>query len=328
MNKIKVALVGYGYWGPNLLRNLFKHPLIRVEYVCDLSLAHLKKAKTEYPGVAVTQDLKKVLEDPFITCIVIAVPTVQHFKIARECILAGKNVLIEKPMTVTVKESQDLVRLARQKGTAICVDHPYIFSEPIKKIKSLIDKGKLGKLYYYNSIRANLGRIDKSTNVFFDLAPHDLAILDYLLDKEEPKEVHIKGSCHVFNLPNYIESGSLFLKYKSGFAASIHLNWLSPVKMRHITIAGDKRMLLNDDTHPNRLQVFNSRINVLQPDKNTLKIKYKYGQPLAFKIKDTEPLYEVIDSLVQAILYKKSVPNDGSMGLRIVKTLEKINAII
>lgn len=323
MKKIKVALIGFGYWGPNLLRNLSKHPKVEVKYVCDLSLDCLKRAKSNYPSIIAIQDYEKIINDKEVTCVVVAVPTSEHYKISRELILAGKNVLIEKPMTIIVKEAQDLIKLAADKKVVLCVDHPYIFSEPIKKIKLLINQGKLGKLYYYNSIRASLGRIDKSTNVFVDLAPHDLAILDYLLDKEEPETVYVNGSSFIFHQPKYIENGILSLKYKSGFTANIYLNWLSPVKIRHITLAGSKKMIVNDDMNVNRLRIFNSSIEIAEQN-----IKYKFGKAVALNIVNNEPLYEVIDSFIQAVLYKKPALNDGTLGLRVVKILERINKSI
>lgn len=326
---LKIALIGYGYWGPNLLRNLSKHHQVEVKYVCDLSLDNLKKAKSDYPNITITPDYKKIINDKEVTCAVIAVPTIKHFRISREFILAGKNILVEKPMTTTVIEARNLVKLAAEKKVILCVDHPYIFSEPIKKIKSLIKNNQLGKLYYYNAIRANLGKIDKSTNVFTDLAPHDLSILDYLLDKEQPEKIYAVGSSHIFHQPKYIEEGTISLKYKSGIVATISLSWLSPVKIRRITLAGSKKMLLNDDTNINyRLQIFNSGVDVSNSPDHKTEINYRLDRATTLKIKTGEPLYEVIDSFIQAVLYKKPALNDGSMGLRVVETLEKINNLI
>ncbi|EKD90131.1 MAG: GFO/IDH/MocA family oxidoreductase [uncultured bacterium] len=321
---LKIALIGYGYWGPILLRNLLLHPKVKVEYICDLSLKQLKKAKTSYPNISLTQDIKEVLNNKDISCVVIAVPILEHFNISLQCLLAGKNILIEKPMTATVKDAQKLIKLATDKGVILCVDHPYIFSKPLEKIKSLINGNLLGKLYYYHSIRANLGKIDKSTNVFMDLAPHELSILDYLLNKEQPEEFFVTGSSHIFHKPKYTESGTVILRYKSGFVANIYLSWLSPVKIRNITIAGSKKMLLWDDNNlKNQLQIFHSSIEINKVDINLL--KYKSGKVLTPKIEPSEPLYKVIDSFVQAVLSKKPALNDGTHGLRIVRILEKIN---
>lgn len=323
---LKVALIGYGYWGPNLIRNLSKHPKVEVKYVCDLSPDNLKKAKSNYPNIIITPDYREIIIDQEVACVVVAVPTIDHYRISREFILAGKNILVEKPMTTTVKEAQNLVKLAAEKRVILCVDHPYVFSEPINKIKSLIKNNQLGKLYYYNATRANLGKIDKTTNVFTDLAPHDLSILDYLLDKEEPEKIYAVGSSHIFHQPKYIEEGTISLKYKSGIVATISLSWLSPVKIRRITLAGSKKMLVNDDTNTNhRLQIFNSQVNVLNTKDNKIEIKYNSGRVTTPKINDNEPLYEVINSFVQAILYNKNPLNDGHLGLRIAKILDRIN---
>lgn len=321
MKQVSVALIGYGYWGPKLLRNLLKHPQIEVEYICDLSPNQLKKAKQEHPKIKLTRDFRNLINDSNVTSVVIAVPTANHFEIAREFILAGKNVLVEKPMTTIVKQAEKLVKLAKDRGVILCVDHPYLFSEEVRTIKSLLNNGRLGKLFYYNSIRANLGIIDKSTNVFADLAPHDLSILDYLLDKEQPEEIKVSGSSHIFIQPKYIENGVIFLKYPSGFTANIHLNWLSPVKVRHITIAGSKKMLVFSETDStNKLQIYDSGIDVSDTG-----IKYRLGQVKTVKVKGSEPLYQVIDSFIQAILRKKMPLNDGELGLRVVKIIEKIN---
>lgn len=319
---VKVALIGYGYWGPNLLRNLFKHPQVQVKYVCDLSLKQLNKSKIAYPRIALTQNYKDILTDKEITSVIIAVPTHKHFDLSHEFISSGKNVLVEKPMTTTVAEAQQLVRLAAKKKVILSVDHPYIFSDPIKKIKALINNSSMGKLYYYTSVRANLGLIDRLTNVFTDLAPHDLAILDYLLDKKEPLKVSTSGSSHILGKP--IENGSIFLKYKDGFVANIHLNWLSPVKIRHITLAGSKKMAVNDDmSSEGRLQIFNSGIDI-----SNQQIKYRRSKPRIPRMDKTEPLYEVINSFITAVLYKKTPLNDGSLGLRVVKVLDRINGQI
>lgn len=322
-----MALIGYGYWGPKLLRNLLKHPQIKIEYICDLSLDQLKKARLEHRDIKLTRDFKDILNDKNIQAVIIAVPTAKHFEISREMILAGKNILVEKPMTVTTEEAVTLVNLAHEKGVVLCVDQPYIFSEPVRIIKSLINKNHFGQLFYYNSIRANLGIIDKSTNVFTDLVPHDLSILDYLLDKEQPEEIKVTGSSHIFHNPAYAENGTLFLKYKSGFTANIHLNWLSPVKIRHITIAGSKKMVVYDDAaFDNRLQIYDSGVDVLNTKKDEPdKLNYRLGKTEFPKIKESEPLYEVIDSFVQAVLRKKIPLNDGSLGLRVVKIINKIN---
>lgn len=333
-NKLKVALVGYGYWGPKLLKNLLKHPQIEVECVCDISMEQLKKVKADYPNINIARNFKQVISNKNITCVVVAVPTLNHFQVCKDIILSGKNVLVEKPMTTTLKEAVTLVKLAARKDIVLCVDHPFIFSDPVKKIKSVIDRGQLGKLYFYNSIRANLGKIDRFTNVFIDLIPHDLSILDYLLNQEQPDEIQVTGSSHILSGPKYIENGTIFLKYKSGFVANIHLNWLSPIKMRFITIAGSKKMLTFDDMQLNKLKIFDSGVDIPNSNLNnnrvnfTPELSYRLGKITNVKTDSTEPLYLVIDSFIQSVLTKKSAINDGSMGLRVVRIMEKINKAI
>lgn len=329
MKRIKVALIGYGYWGPKLLKSLLIHPRVEVKFICDCSSIQLNKAKKEYPGIKLVKDVKQIIYDKTFDSAILAIPTSLHFKIARQFVNAEKNVLVEKPMTETLAEGEELVKLASKKNVILCVDHPYVVSEPIKKIKSLLNKKYLGSLYYYRSERANLGRIDKSTNVFTDLVPHDLAILDYLLDKQEPEQIQTSGSFHILN--NQIEDGNIFLRYKNGFVANIYLSWLSPLKVRHITIAGSKRILdYNDGYSYDKIRIFNSKISVNYTAKrNNIKIKYIQNKVTTPKLTFTyEPIYKVVDDFVKAVIYKKIPINNGYMGLRIVKTLERINQSI
>ena len=319
MDKVRIALIGCGYWGPNLLRNLYAHPQVDVAWACDLLDKNLEKVKRLYPILAVTKDIQQVREDRSVQAVVLAVPTRFHFSLAREMLLAGKHVLLEKPMTETVAQAEELVALAKKKRLALCVDHPFVFSESVKRIKSLIDEKALGKLFYINSTRANLGLIQPDINVIADLAPHDFSILDYILDKKLPTSYTTTGSMHVGK--EQVECAHIHLRYDRGFCANIDLSWLSPLKMRQITVVGSKRMVVYDDTHASeKIRIYDKNVTIAQRKATPFQPFYRSGDILIPQLSVSEPLYQVVDAFLQSIR-KEKVPNDGAAGLRVVKML-------
>lgn len=321
MDKIRIALIGCGYWGPNLLRNLFAHRDVEVAWACDLLERNLEKVRSSYPTLPLTRDINEVLNDGTVQAVVLAVPTRFHFDLAKRFLLAGKHVLVEKPMTETVAQAEELVQLAKKQRLALCVDHPFIFSESVKKIKSLIDDKSLGKLYYIHSIRANLGLIQPDINVIADLAPHDFSILDYLLDKKQPDAFAATGSAHVGK--NQVELAHIHLRYQKGLRANVDLSWLSPLKMRQIVVVGSEKMVVYDDTQPSeKIRIYDKNVTITQKKATPFQPFYRSGDILIPQLAAGEPLYAVIDGFLRSIR-KEKVPHDGAAGLRVVKMLHE-----
>lgn len=280
---LNVALVGYGYWGPNLLRNLVAHPGINVAWVCDLSEANLSKAKANFPSLKTTTKIEDILSSADIAAVVLAVPTKAHFELIKKSVLANKSVLVEKPFTYTVKQALKISALVNKHKAKVFVDHPYVFSEPVKFIKDYIDKGKLGKIYYLESSRMNMGLIQPDIGVIEDLAPHDISILDFLLGGEEPISVSSMGSRHVGK--KQIEHAHISYSFANNISAHIRLSWLSPLKTRRIIIGGSKKMIVFDDTLADqKIKIFDKGVSLNHDE-------YSPFKPLLTIIENLLPQY-------------------------------------
>src|SRR3989338_2920788 len=230
---IKCGVIGCGYWGPNIIRNLYEMDDIRLVSCCDIKPQRLKYIKKRYPLIEATMDYKEMLDDPDIDAVVIATPAFTHFQIAKEALSKDKHVLIEKPMTRTSPEAKRLIRLARKKDRVLMVDHIFVYSPAVQKIKEIIAKGELGDIYFFDSVRINLGLFQHDVDVVWDLAPHDLAIIDHLVGRA-PMSVVAVGTAHTDS--GLADTAYLHLDYGDRLLASVHVNWLSPVKVRHFMI--------------------------------------------------------------------------------------------
>ena len=241
---IRVGMIGYGYWGPNLLRNLVKTQDCRVMAVADLNPAKLETVKRLYPFLESTTSPSQLLEDAEIDAVVIATPISTHYELAKEALLRGKHVLIEKPMTVTVTQANELIRLAELNQKVLMVDHTFIYTGAVRKIKRIIDSGELGEFYFYDSVRINLGLLQPDVNVLWDLAPHDFSIMAYLIDKE-PISVSAVGTAPVrWNGWKNESVVYIAVEFADGTLAHFHVNWLSPVKVRRTLISGSRKMIV------------------------------------------------------------------------------------
>ncbi|EMO88318.1 Gfo/Idh/MocA family protein [Leptospira noguchii] len=257
---ITVAIVGFGYWGPNLLRNFNLVPNCQVKYVCDVEIEKLNIIKKQYPSVITTNRFEDILKDYTIDAVVIATPVFTHFELARKVLIHGKNVLIEKPMTSTSGEALELQRLAHEKNKLLMVDHTFLYTGSVQKMKQIIasDQG-IGNIKYFDSTRINLGLFQSDINVLWDLAPHDISILNYLID-EVPFSVNATGVSHTNN--NIENIAYLTVNYKSGFIAHFNCSWTSPVKMRTILIGGDKKMIVFNDLDPTeKIKIYDTGYN-------------------------------------------------------------------
>ena len=323
MKEIKVGVIGCGYWGPNLIRNFNENYQTDLRYACDLDGQRLERIKVRYPAVTVTKNYKDLLRDKDLHVVAIATPVYTHYRFAKEALEAGKHLLIEKPMTSNSKEAGTLVNLAEKKNLMIFVDHTFIYTGAVKKMKEVISSQNLGDIYYFDSVRVNLGLFQPDINVVWDLAPHDISIMDYLIPGK-PKSVVAIGGSHTGN--NIEDIAYVTVVYSSELMAHFHINWMSPVKIRRIIIGGSKKMIVFDDLDPSeKIKIYDKGILLAKADKKVFYqniIQYRIGDMYAPKIDQTEALKVLIDHIVDCIIKKKKPVTDGESGLRVVRILE------
>jgi predicted dehydrogenase len=317
-----VAVIGCGYWGPNLIRNFMGCDRTRMVAVCDQNPARLAHVARTYPDLKLRQELDEVLEDPAVNAVAIATPVSTHADLALAALNAGKHVLVEKPMAATVHEAEAIVRRAREQGLSLMVDHVFIYSPPVRKIKQIIDAGELGEIYYIDSVRINLGLIQKDVNVLWDLAPHDLSIVDYFLN-QLPRSLSATGTCHTGGREEDV--AYLNLDFGKNLIATFHVNWLSPIKIRHIIIGGNKKSLVYNDLDPvEPIKVYDHGFEVAStPEaKQGIMISYRTGDIWSPHLPREEPLQNMVRHFVQCIQEKKEPITGGEAGLRVVRILE------
>lgn len=317
---IRFGIIGYGYWGPNIVRNLQSVEGAAVVAVCDSNANAQRRVKQAYPNVRVTADCNEILTAPDIDAICVITPVWTHFELAKKALLNGKHVFVEKPFTSTSQQALELIELAERKNLQVMVDHTFLFTGSVKKIHQLMNDGTLGKLYYYDSTRVNLGLFQHDVNVLWDLAPHDLSIMDYLIG-ERPDAVVATGESHLNGLPDV---AYMTVYFPDNVIAHISVNWLSPVKLRTTLIGGENKMLVwNDLEADEKVKVYdrgvqmNSREGVYN-----LLVSYRSGDMWAPKIESTEALKVELTYFVQCIRSGETPFNNGMAGLRVVRMLE------
>lgn len=319
--KIGVGIVGYGYWGPNLVRNYMELKNCSLKYICDLSAEKLIKATTRYPAIKATTQFADLLNDPEVDAIVIATPISTHYPLGKQAILHGKHVFIEKPLASNSLEAQELVDLAKHKGVTLMVGHTFVYSPPVVKTKEIIDSGELGDIYYISSSRVNLGLHQADASVIWDLAPHDLSIMLYWLG-EEPTQIHAYGRGCV--TPSIPDVAFLNLSFPSGIVAQMHLSWLSPVKLRRTTVIGNKKMLLYDDTdNSEKVRIFDHGVNFDQPKSfGEFHLSYRTGDVVSPRIDNYEPLHKEASHFLECVETGIKPCTDGESGVKVVKAIE------
>ena len=317
---IRFGVIGYGYWGPNIVRNLRSLNTAKVVAVCDKNPASLQRVKQAYPDVSVTSDTSELLTSPDIDVVAVITPVWTHFELAKAALLNGKHVFVEKPFTSNSAQAEELIELAEKKNLQIMVDHTFLFTGAVKKIHQLIDDSTLGKLYYYDSTRVNLGLFQHDVDVLWDLAPHDLAIVDYLIG-QPPEAIVATGSAHVNGLTDVAYMTAYF---PDNVVAHINVNWLSPVKIRTTLIGGEKRMLLwNDLEADEKIKVYDRGVQMESREGvYDLLVSYRSGDMWAPKIENVEALKAELAYFVGCIENGQMPFNDGMSGLRVVKMLE------
>lgn len=320
MKDIIVAVVGAGYWGPNLIRNFGKINNARVAAVCDTDKKRLAPIKKSYPGIRTTDDFSTILKDETITFVVIATPLQTHFALAKQVLLSGKHVMVEKPLTRTSSEAKELIKLAERKKLQIFCGHTYVYHAAIQKMKQLLTKGVLGKTYYYESMRANLGLIQNDANVLWDLAPHDFSILRFLFPSK-PVAVRVVANRYVHKSQE--EVAHVFLRFSNGMMAHMYLSWLSPLKIRTVMIAGAKKMLLFDQQDPvETLRIYDKGVSITGSKHQAYRSRYRYGDIVVPTIEESEALSNELEHFISCILKKKKPLTGGREGLEVVKMLE------
>lgn len=319
---VGIGVVGYGYWGPNLVRNFSEHPEAHVVAVCDSKSDRLEAAARRHPGVGVTAAFSDLLESPEVDAIIVATPSATHFALARAALLAGKHVLMEKPMTSTSEEAEILIELAERRRLVLMVDHTFCYTPAVQKLRSMVDQSELGQLYYWDSVRINLGLFQRDVGVLHDLAVHDLAIIDHVLG-QTPVAVSATGVAHVKGRP--VSTAYLTCYFANDFIAHIHVNWLSPIKLRRTLVSGDGGMVMYDEAEPtDKIRVYDSGITVLPTEDHHLEpqIQYRSGDILVPRLPGTEALGEEASHFL-ACIAGGSVPlTDGKAGWRVVRVLE------
>jgi predicted dehydrogenase len=320
---IGVGLVGYGYWGPNLARNFSAQPDCSLVAVCEKNRSRADLAGRYYPAAQVTTEVDELLANPAVRAVLIAVPVSGHFDIARRAILAGKDVLVEKPLTATAAEAKELIRLAEEHRRVLAVDHTFLFTGAVQKIKQMLDAGTLGSIMYVDAVRINLGLFQHDVNVIYDLAPHDLAIMSYLFD-EDPVSVQAMGKSYS---GDGIESMAyLHLEFPGGLIAHFHFNWLAPVKIRRTLIGGTKQMVVYDDMEPSeKIKVYDKGVVIQQGDIDSIYktiVDYRTGDMVAPKLSHHEALHAEARHFIDCVKNRSKPLADGTAGLRVVRILE------
>jgi predicted dehydrogenase len=314
------GVIGYGYWGPNIVRNLTTLEGSRVLAIAEMSSSARKRAQTAYPGISVTPDACDVITSPKIDAVAVVTPVWTHYELAKAALENGKHVFVEKPFTSNTEQAEELIELARKKNLTIMVDHTFLFTGAVKKISQLLDEGTLGKLYYYDATRVNLGLFQHDINVLWDLAPHDLSIMDHLM-KASPEAVVATGQKH---LNGHEDVAYMTLYFPEKIIAHINVNWLSPVKVRTTLMGGEKRMLVwNDLEADEKVKVYDRGVDVTNREGvYELLVNYRSGDMWAPQLEQVEALRQELTYFVDCVSTGQQPINDGCAGLRIVKMLE------
>ncbi len=320
---IKFGVIGYGYWGPNVVRNLSAIDGSEVVLVCDKSPDARRASQKTHPGIPVSADAAELMSSTEIDAIAVVTPVWTHYELVKAALENGKHVFVEKPFTSSVEEAEELIELAIRKNLKIMVDHTFLFTGAVKRIHQLLEEGALGSLYYYDSMRVNLGLVQHDVNVIWDLAPHDLSIMDYLI-KERAEAVVATGQTH---LNGFEDVAFITVYFPNKIIAHINVNWLSPVKVRTTLIGGEKKMLLwNDLEADEKIRVYDKGADISSREGlYNLLVKYRSGDVWVPQVEQVEALHQELAYFVDCISRDITPFNDGTTGLRVVRMLEAAN---
>src|SRR5215475_11799059 len=318
---IRIGVIGYGYWGPNIVRNFHTHDSSEVTLVCDSSSKCAARLKKAYPTIPFTTDANEILKSPNIDIVAVVTPVWTHYELAKAALENGKHVFVEKPFTCSSAQAEELIELADRKNLKIMVDHTFLFTGAVRKIRQLVEEGSLGDLYYYDSLRVNLGLFQHDVNVIWDLAPHDLSIMDHVI-REKPEAVVATGEKHL----NGVEDVAFITVYfPKRIIAHVNVNWLSPVKVRTTLIGGEKKMLVwNDLEADEKIKIYDKGVSMSTNPSNLhqLLVSYRSGDMWAPQVEQIEALRAETGYFLKCIEDNKTPFNDGVNGLRVVRLLE------
>jgi predicted dehydrogenase len=321
VSKTTVALVGYGYWGPNILRNYMELPTARLKWVCDVRPERGEKVLARYPAARFTTSFDEVLADPEVDAVLIVTPISTHHELTMRALAAGKHVFVEKPMATSVSECDEMAAAAESRGLTLMVGHTFVFSPPVRAVKRMLESGELGDIYFVASSRVNLGLHQSDVSVVWDLVPHDASILQYWLD-EAPAAVSAVGrSCINNGIPDV---AFLNLRYASGVVAELQVSWLSPVKLRRTMVVGSRKMLIYDDTeNVEKVKVFDHGVDFREPETfGEFQLSYRTGDIVSPKIESTEPLFLEASHFIECVQTGARPITDAVAGRAVVSVLE------
>ena len=319
----RVAVVGLGYWGPNLVRNLHELPDAELSVVCDMREDALEAIGRRYPAVATTTSFDEVIADPAIDAVALATPASTHYPLAMQALDAGKHVFIEKPLAASAEEAHDLLERARERDLVLMPGHTFLYSPPVNTIRDLITSGELGDIYFISTSRVNLGLHQSDVSVAWDLGPHDFSILRYWLD-ETPRYVSaLSRSCVIPNMPDV---AFINLEFPSGTIAHVELSWLAPSKLRRTTIVGSKKMVVYDDTSNEPVRVFDSGVNLPNPETfGEYRLSYRTGDIVSPNVPAAEPLFLELGDFCSAIRTGETPRSSAQIGLDVVRIIESVD---
>lgn len=319
---IGISVIGYGYWGPNLVRNFSQVPEARVVSVCDQRADRRAHVKSVYPAIRTCSDVRDVWSNPAVQAVAIATPVSSHYELALQALRAGKHVFVEKPFTTTSAQAERLIEEAEKRQLTLMVDHTFVYTSAVRKIKELVDSGSIGKVHYYDSVRINLGLFQHDVNVLWDLAVHDLSIMDYLFERS-PVTIAATGMAHVPGQPENL--AYLTCYFDNSLIAHFHVNWMAPVKVRQTLVGGSQKMIVYDDIEMSeKIKVYDKGITLSDnpADIYQLKVGYRAGDMWAPRLDNIEALQLEANHFVDCIINTRKPLTDGVVGLRVVRILE------
>ena len=320
---VRVAVVGLGYWGPNLVRNLVELPCAEVARICDTRPSTLNGLQRRYPGLARTTRFQELLDDRSIDAIAIATPVSTHYELASQALLAGKHVFVEKPLAGSSRDAHDLLALAAERDLLLMPGHTFLYSPPVTMIRDLIQSGQLGDIYFVSTSRVNLGLHQSDVSVAWDLGPHDFSILRYWLDETPSHVTALSRACVVPGTPDV---AFIHLEFASGAIAHAELSWLAPSKLRRTTIVGSEKMIVYDDTSNEPVRVFDAGASLPNPETfGEYKMTYRTGDILSPRIEAAEPLYLELEDFCKSVRSRNRPRSSAELGVEVVRIVEAVD---
>jgi predicted dehydrogenase len=321
---VRIAVVGLGYWGPNLVRNLVELPEAEVAYICDKRPETFERVHRRYPTIPATTRFRKILDDPNVDAVALATTVSTHYDLARRALEAGKHVFVEKPLATSTEEATALARLADESGLVLMPGHTFLYSPPVNKIRELIASGELGDIYSISTSRVNLGLHQPDVSVVWDLGPHDFSILRYWLDETPSHVAALSRGCI---LPNSPDVAFITLQFPSRTIANVELSWLAPSKLRRTTLIGSNKMVVYDDTSVEPVRIFDSGVTLPDPETfGEYKLTYRTGDIVSPRIEAAEPLYLEMEDFCSAVTTGTTPRSSAQLGIDVIQIIEAVDA--